>query len=357
MNSSAYANPLPTLDELATALLVLDCAARVTYANAAAEHLLNRSRTQLAGKAITALLGESPGLTQALAAAARSGWFYTASETPLTHPDGDPWRADLTVSPRPNPPGGYLVELKAVDRHRAATETEQRQRLQHAVQEMARTIAHEIKNPLGGIKGAAQLLALELAGTPHAETAAVIVREADRLHALLTRLTAAHQHPHLAPNDLHLPLEQARCLIAAEYPQLTLKRDYDVSLPPLLIDPERLVQLFLNLLKNAAQAMEGRGTITLKTRVARQITLGKKRWPLAVRVDITDTGPGIPAELRDHLFYPLVSNRPGGSGLGLTIALEIATEHGGALEFTTSPRGTTFTLLLPIPEPPRNSTR
>ncbi|MEJ5270271.1 MAG: nitrogen regulation protein NR(II) [Hydrogenophilus sp.] len=352
MNSTASADRmLPTLDELATAVLVLDAHARITFVNAAAEHLLNRSRNQLAGQPVTAMLGTAPGLTQALDAAARSGWFYTTTDTLLSHPDGDPWHADLTVSPRPNPPGGFLVELKAVDRQRLTTEAEQRQRLQHAVQEMARAIAHEIKNPLGGIKGAAQLLALELANTPHAEYAEVIVREADRLHTLLTRLTTTHQHPHLHPTDLHQPLEQARRLIAAEYPELTITRDYDVSIPPPLLDSERFVQLFLNLLKNAAQATDGRGTITLKTRVARQVTLGKKRWRLAARIDIADNGPGIPETLRDHLFYPLVSNRPGGSGLGLAIAHEIATEHGGAIHFTSNARGTTFTVLLPIPDP------
>jgi two-component system nitrogen regulation sensor histidine kinase GlnL len=338
------------LDELTTAVLLLDRAQRIGFANAAAEQLLNRSRKQLAGQPVTAVLGNAPALTQALDAAARSGWFYT-TEALLTPPDGDPWRADLTVSPRHNPPG-FLVELKAVDRQRATTEAEQRQRLHHAIQEMARTIAHEIKNPLGGIKGAAQLLTLELAGTPHAEYAEVIAREVDRLHTLLTRLTANHQQPHLHPADLHQPLEQARRLIAAEYPNLILARDYDVSIPPLLLDPARIVQLLLNLLKNAAQAMNGHGTVTLKTRIARQVTLGKKRWRLAARIDISDTGPGIPDALKEHLFYPLVSNRPGGSGLGLAIAQEIAHEHGGAITFTTAPTGTTFTVLLPIPDVP-----
>ena len=357
MNSAVCPDSLPTLDELTSAVLVLDAAYRITFANAAAEHLLNRSRRQLAGMLLTDLLGPAARLDQALTAAAQSGWFFTVRDTPLNHPDTGQWHADLTISPRPNPPGGYLVELRPTDRQRATTDAEQRQRLHHAVHEMGRAIAHEVKNPLGGIRGAAQLLTLELAGSPLAEYAEVIVHEVDRLHALITRLTANHQQPRLQPTDLHQPLTQACRLVEAEFPAVTIRRDFDVSLPPLLLDCERIVQALLNLLRNAAQAMDGSGTIVLTTRVARQMTLGKKRWPLAARIEVRDHGPGIPEALREHLFYPLVSGRPGGSGLGLAITREIISEHGGTIDFTTGPDGTTFTLILPLPQPRQEKRR
>ncbi|MCX7946538.1 MAG: nitrogen regulation protein NR(II) [Hydrogenophilus sp.] len=342
--SSTVSPPLPTLDDLATALLLLDPQRRILFVNAAAEHLFDLSRSKLLGASIDQYL---PALSPTLDAVARDRWHYTTSDLPLTRPDGSQWRLETTVTPWRD---GYLLELRAIDRARATHELEARERLHHALQTMSRTIAHEIKNPLGGIRGAAQLLALELDGTPLADHADLIVREADRLHALLTRLTDRVAQPRLTPGNLHEPLERARNLILAEHPDLTIERDYDVSIPPLLIDRERLVQLFLNLLKNAAEALRGRGTVRLMTRIERHLTLGKKRWPLAAHIAIIDNGPGIPPELQPHLFYPLVSGRPGGSGLGLAVAREIALEHQGILTFTTRPGETIFHCYLPIPD-------
>ncbi len=339
----------PHVDELATAVVVIDDSARIHYVNAAAEHLLNTPKKQLLGHSLWEALGPSSSLQDALDTVRRSGWFFQRSDVPLVRRSGETWRADVTICPRFEQPGFYLLELRASDQRHATAESEYRHRMQQATQALARAIAHEIKNPLGGIRGAAQLLAMELEGSPLAEYASVIVREADRLNGLLARLIR-HQRPHPVPCELHEPIEQARQVVAAEFPGVTFARDYDLSLPPLLLDRERIVQVFLNLIRNAAQALDGGGTITLRTRVQRHAVLGKKRWRLAARAEVIDHGPGIPPALREHLFFPLVSGRADGTGLGLAIAQEIVFEHQGNIEFTSEPGHTVFAVLLPIPE-------
>jgi two-component system nitrogen regulation sensor histidine kinase GlnL len=218
-----------------------------------------------------------------------------------------------------------------------------------ANRELIRNLAHEIKNPLGGIRGAAQLLDHELERPGLHEYTQVIMKEADRLQSLMDRLLTPHRLPRPAPLNIHEVLERVRSLILAEYPRgIAISRDYDTSVPLLKGDKEQMIQIVLNIARNAAQAMKGDGHLTLKTRIARQVTLSRKRYRHALVVEITDTGPGIPEDMREKVFYPLVSGREGGSGLGLTLAQTFVTQHGGTITFESQPGNTTFTLLLPI---------
>ena len=213
---------------------------------------------------------------------------------------------------------------------------------------MIRNLAHEIKNPLGGIRGAAQLLDHELERPGLHEYTQVIMQEADRLQSLMDRLLTPHRLPQPAPLNIHEVLERVRSLILAEYPHgITIRRDYDTSVPLLQGDKEQMIQIVLNIARNAAQAMKGNGQLKLRTRIARQVTLARKRHRHALEVQINDTGPGIPENMREKIFYPLVSGREGGTGLGLTLAQSFVTQHGGTITFDSQPGNTTFTLLLP----------
>jgi two-component system nitrogen regulation sensor histidine kinase GlnL len=242
-----------------------------------------------------------------------------------------------------------LLEFRHIEQQMKIAREERLLDQSQANRELIRNLAHEIKNPLGGIRGAAQLLERELDRPNLHEYTQVIMKEADRLQLLMDRLLTPHRLPQPAPLNIHEVLERVRSVIVAEYPQgITVVRDYDTSLPLLTGDKEQLIQAVLNIVRNAAQAMQGVGQITLRTRIARQATLARRRYKQAIQVQISDNGPGIPEEIRDKVFYPLVSGREGGSGLGLTLVQNFVTQHQGTVTFDTQPGGTTFTLLLPI---------
>jgi two-component system nitrogen regulation sensor histidine kinase GlnL len=225
--------------------------------------------------------------------------------------------------------------------------------------ELIRNLAHEIKNPLGGIRGAAQLLEMELPPRHLAELreyTQVIIKEADRLQTLVDRLLAPHRRPHIVGDvNIHEVCERVRSLILAEFPTgLTICRDYDASIPEFRGDKEQLIQTVLNIAHNAAQALserieQGDAELILRTRIARQVTLAKVRYNLALDLHIIDNGPGIPPQIRDRIFYPLVSGRDGGSGLGLTLAQTFVQQHLGVIECESRPGLTDFRILLPLP--------
>ena len=242
-----------------------------------------------------------------------------------------------------------LLEFRQIEQQLKISREERLLDQSRANRELIRNLAHEIKNPLGGIRGAAQLLERELERPGLREYTQVIMKEADRLQVLMDRLLTPHRLPRKAPLNIHEVLERVRTLILAEYPLgVTILRDYDTSLPLIHGDKEQLIQAVLNIMRNAAQAMSGTGQITLRTRVARQTTLARRRYKHALELQITDSGPGIGEELRERIFYPLVSGREGGSGLGLTLAQTFVTQHHGTITFESRPGNTTFTLLLPI---------
>jgi two-component system nitrogen regulation sensor histidine kinase GlnL len=249
-----------------------------------------------------------------------------------------------------------LVELIEIEQQ-ARLDREARSLDQARVtKELIRNLAHEIKNPLGGIRGAAQLLELELDDKQLTEYTQVIIHEADRLQALVDRLLAPHRRPHVVADvNIHEVLERVRSLILAEFPRgLQVVRDYDASLPEFRGDREQLIQAVLNIAHNAAQALaqrrqEGDARIVFRTRAARQTTIGKHRYRLALELHIEDNGPGVPAELRDRIFFPLVSGREGGSGLGLTLAQDFVQQHQGGIECESEPGRTLFRILIPLP--------
>jgi two-component system, NtrC family, nitrogen regulation sensor histidine kinase GlnL len=227
-----------------------------------------------------------------------------------------------------------------------------------AGKELVRNLAHEIKNPLGGIRGAAQLLAMELGSDAKEliEYTNVIIHEADRLQALVDRLLAPHRNPQvLGDVNIHEVCERVRSLVLVEHPRgLSIRRDYDTSIPEFRGDREQLIQALLNIVQNAAQALgeqmgQGRAAIVLRTRVVRQVTIGKARCRLALELHIEDNGPGVPETLKDRIFHPLVSGREGGSGLGLTLAQTFVQQHHGTIVCNSVPGRTVFTIMLPLP--------
>jgi two-component system nitrogen regulation sensor histidine kinase GlnL len=239
-------------------------------------------------------------------------------------------------------------------------EREEQQLNQHmANRELIRNLAHEIKNPLGGLRGSAQLLERELDRADLREYTQVIIKEADRLQALMDRLLTPHRPPHIGPVNIHEVCERVRSLILAEFPNgIRIRRNYDTSLPEIQGDREQLIQVILNIARNAAQAiaaqpatwpqLTGTGLIELRTRVVRQVTLVRKRYRLALELQVIDDGPGIPQEIRDRVFYPLVSGREGGTGLGLTLAQTFVQHHHGVIEVDSQPGRTSFRIVLPL---------
>jgi len=224
-----------------------------------------------------------------------------------------------------------------------------------ANKELIRNLAHEIKNPLGGIRGAAQLLQMEVAGRDLVEYTQVIVHEADRLQLLVDRLLAPHRRPHVVGDvNIHEVCERVRSLVLAEFPRgLKVVRDYDISIPDIRGDREQLIQAVLNIVHNAAHALserivEGDAQIVLKSRINRQVTFGKNRYRLALELHVIDNGPGVPEEIKDRLFFPLVSGRDGGSGLGLNLAQTFVQQHHGLIECDSEPGRTDFRIVIPL---------
>jgi two-component system nitrogen regulation sensor histidine kinase GlnL len=253
-------------------------------------------------------------------------------------------------------PDEFVVELLPLEAQARQDREERLIDQAQANKELIRNLAHEIKNPLGGIRGAAQLLELELPNPELAEYTEVIVHEADRLQTLVDRLLAPHRHPHQVGDvNIHEVCERVRSLVLAEHPAgLKVVRDYDTSIPEFRGDRAQLIQAVLNIVQNAAQALAqriaaGDAVITLRTRVARQVTFGRQRYKLALELHVIDNGPGVPDAILDRIFYPLVSGREGGSGLGLTLAQTFVQQHHGLVECESVPGRTDFRILLPLP--------
>ena len=249
-----------------------------------------------------------------------------------------------------------LVEMLEIEQQTRQDREERALGQLQANKELIRNLAHEIKNPLGGIRGAAQLLAMEIDSKALTDYTQVIIHEADRLQALVDRLLAPHRKPHVVGDvNIHEVVERVRALILAEFPRrLVVRRDYDTSIPEFRGDREQLIQAVLNIAQNAAQALSGAmasgaARIVLRTRVARQVTIGKQRFRLALELHIEDNGPGVPDDIRERIFYPLVSGREGGSGLGLTLAQTFVQQHQGLIECDSAPGRTVFRIVIPLP--------
>jgi two-component system nitrogen regulation sensor histidine kinase GlnL len=332
-------------------VLLLDPSLRIVYANPAAENLFELSRRQLVGQATAGLFADATGLVAAVGKARASGTSYTEQELELAINGKAKLHLTCTVSPVEVNEATLMLEFRHIDQQLKIAREERLLEQQQANRDLIRSLAHEIKNPLGGIRGAAQLLERELDRPQLVEYTQVIIGEADRLQSLVNRLLTPHRLPSYLLTNIHEILVRVKGVVQAEFPQVAIQPDFDTSLPEFDADPEQLTQAILNIVRNAAQALAGTTaspTIRLTTRVARYVTLARKRYRLALAVAIADNGPGIPEALRDKIFYPLVSGREGGSGLGLTIAQTFVAQHNGTIECESVPGRTVFTILLPL---------
>ena len=338
------------LDNLTTATLLLNAELRLEYMNPAAEMLLAVSGQRSHGQFISELFTESTEALSSLRQAVEQAHPFTKREAQLTSLTGQTITVDYAVTPILHQ-GQTLLLLEVHPRDRLLRITKEEAQLskQETTKMLVRGLAHEIKNPLGGIRGAAQLLARELPEEGLRDYTNVIIEEADRLRNLVDRMLGSNKLPSLAMTNIHEVLERVCSLVEAESQGgITLVRDYDPSIPDVLIDREQMIQAVLNIVRNAAQALDGQGEIHLRTRIARQVTLAKRRFKLALELQVIDNGPGIPEEIRDRIFYPLVSGRDGGSGLGLSLAQSFIEQHQGMIEVDSRPGRTCFTILLPI---------
>ncbi|MCX7169927.1 MAG: nitrogen regulation protein NR(II) [Proteobacteria bacterium] len=344
--------PFAWLELLSTAVILLDARLQVRHVNPAAENLFKVSQRQLLGHSIEHLLGNSNELTAAMTNALQNRWSYTGYNIAVTLSSAEVLHLDCTVTGVDAGPVSMLLEFRPIDQLMKAAREERLLEQQQASRELIRNLAHEIKNPLGGIRGSAQLLEHELrmlANAPQLrEYTQVIISESDRLQDLMQRLLSSHRMMQPAQVNVHDILEHVRRLIQAEYTAVRVRRDYDTSLPDLTGDREQLIQAILNIARNAAQAMNEKGEIIFRTRALRQVTLAKRRYRLALEIQVIDNGPGIPEAIREKIFYPLVSGREGGSGLGLTLAQSFIRQHHGSIEVDSRPGHTCFSLLLPL---------
>lgn len=337
------------LEHLATAVILLDQSRNIVYANPGAEVLFAVSAKQIAGLNISQVFPGSDILHTAVENAIDNHSPFREHEFLITTLRQNSLAVTCTVTPVELSPACLVLEFQQMDQQLRIAREERMLIQQQANAELLRNLAHEIRNPLGGLRGAAQLLEHELPQVSLREYTQVIIKEADRLQSLMDRLLVPHRIPKYEPTNVHEVLERVRSLLLAESPQgVVVKRDYDTSLPELIGDREKLIQAVLNIARNAVQAMQGQGQIILRTRAERQVTLAKKRYRVAIKLQIIDNGPGIPADIRDRIFYPLVSGREGGSGLGLTLAQTFITQHHGMIECDSQEGYTCFTILLPI---------
>ena len=343
------------LDNLTTATLLLNDELRLEYMNPAAEMLLAISGQRSHGQFISELFTESPEALNALHQAVVQAHPFTKREAHLTSLNGQSLVVDYAVTPiLSRGTTLLLLEVHPRDRLLRISKEEAQLSKQETTKMLVRGLAHEIKNPLGGIRGAAQLLARELPATELRDYTDVIIEEADRLRNLVDRMLGSNKLPSLAMTNVHEVLERVCSLVEAESQGcITLVRDYDPSIPDVLIDREQMIQAVLNIVRNAMQAISSQnelrlGRITLRTRALRQFTIGHIRHRLVTKVEIIDNGPGIPAELQETIFYPMVSGRPDGTGLGLAITQNIISQHQGLIECDSHPGHTTFSIFLPL---------
>ncbi|TLX54294.1 nitrogen regulation protein NR(II) [Stutzerimonas nosocomialis] len=343
------------LENLTTATLLLNSKLRLEYMNPAAEMLLAVSGQRSHGQFISELFTESPEALAALRQAVQEAHPFTKREAVLSSGNGNSLTVDYAVTPiLGRRETMLLLEVHPRDRLLRITKEEAQLSKQETTKMLVRGLAHEIKNPLGGIRGAAQLLARELPDEQLRDYTEVIIEEADRLRNLVDRMLGSNKLPSLSMTNIHEVLERVANLIEAECQGgLILVRDYDPSIPEVLMDREQMIQAVLNIVRNAMQALAsqsdlGLGRITLRTRTLRQFTIGHIRHRLVTRIEIQDNGPGIPAELQNTLFYPMVSGRPDGTGLGLAITQNIISQHQGLIECESHPGHTTFSVFLPL---------
>lgn len=338
------------LENLGSTVMVVDGELRLTFINPAGEMLFELGARQILGQTIADLVPHNTALAQKLGDALQTGHPFTEYGLRISFADAREVTVDCVVTPLAA--GGtteLLIEWTPIDRLLRLAR-EEKMFDQHATSRaLIRGLAHEIKNPLGGLRGAAQLLERQLPNKALTEYTRIIIREADRLRGLVDRMVGPNMPLNKRPVNIHQVFEHVRSLILAEIPEgISVRRDYDPSLPEFPADPDQLIQAVLNIARNAVQALHAKGIILLRSRVERQFTIGQKRHRLVLRAEIEDNGPGVAEELKEHIFLPMITGRPEGTGLGLSIAQDIVHQHGGSIECISRPQQTIFRIYLPM---------
>ena len=358
--ASVMADSGRILDSLSTSVLIVDRDRSLLYLNVAAEALFGVSRNQVRGRPLSELLEDSVALDSVIDRTMTTWRPFSRRELALraVHGEGE-LIVDCTVAPyeESGAPGAVLIEISDATQHQRITRETALLTQIGGSRLMIRQLAHEIKNPLGGLRGAAQLLARQLDDASMREYTTVIISEADRLVTLVDTLLGPHHAPRKESINIHELLQHVGHLLAADAPPgIVIDRDYDPSLPALQLDRNLIIQAMLNLGRNAMQAIAQNigktgartGRIVLRTRALTNVNIGARRYRLVASVQFEDNGPGVPEQLRDTLFYPLVTGRADGTGLGLAVAQDLVSRHDGLIEFESRPGLTTFTILLPF---------
>lgn len=340
-------------DLLSTAVLLLDSDGCIERANSAAEELFSMSRKQLSGVPADSLFGSDDALALRLPDAI-AGKFGVLRQDLTIDRRGDPISVSLVIVPLHGQAWAALLELRPIEHHTLLDRHRQLSKELNAQRESLRNLAHEVKNPLGGIRGAAQLLDAELSDDTLHEYTAVIIAEVDRLTNLVDRLIAPQSVSLQRTSfNIHEICERVYKLVGAEFPGIEVTRDYDASVPELSGDFARLLQALLNMTRNAAQALSetptGEATrLILRTRIGRQLLLAAEQVKMGIIISVIDNGPGVPSALQDKIFHPLVTGRANGTGLGLSLAQEFVQQHGGVIEFDSHAGNTEFRMILPL---------
>ena len=339
------------LDHLNTAVLLFDRNLVLTYINMSGEILLADSAHHLLGQNATELFRLSDpslliNLKQCLdmeePLVERSLSMNRMNQTVTVNLSATPLINDGEITEA-------LIELQQVDNHLRISKEERLLLQQNTARLLIRGLAHEIKNPLGGLRGAAQLLDLELSDPELKEYTQIIIAESDRLQGLLDKMLGPNKLPNKKALNIHEVLERIRQVVQAEASgQLMIRHDYDPSIPLIHGDKDLLIQAILNIVRNAVQATEGKGNIVIKTRIHRHLTVGRKHYKLSAKVDIIDNGPGVDPEMLPQIFYPMVTGRAEGTGLGLSIAQALINQHNGLIECNSEPGHTVFSIYIPL---------
>lgn len=333
------------LESLDTAVALIAGDHSVRYMNPAAGELLGVSTRRIVGTPLSALMPEAARQLSLHA----NPQCLTLHDLPVLRADQKSLRLNCMITPVETPVAGWVIEMLPRSRFDRISQEEALWAQYEASTLLARTLAHEIKNPLAGISGAAQLLSRQLSREDQKEFVTVIIRETQRLNGLLDRMLGGNQPAHWVTHNVHAVLEHVMQVVRGQVPAgIQVVKDYDPSIPEFLMDFDRLVQVFLNLVRNAVQAMHGQGTLTIRTRIHHKMTLGNRLHPLVIGVEVVDTGEGIPAELMDAIFLPMITNKSEGAGLGLPIAQSIVHQHGGLILVDSEPGLTQFRVFLPI---------
>lgn len=340
------------LNNLATAAMLLDKDLKIGYLNPASEMLFEMGRRKALGTPFQNLVSAPDSLINNMRLSFNTERQFSQHEVSIELGKKKTITVDCMMNPlmESNNISELLVEFVQIDGHLKLAQESRLVEQQNTSNALLRGLSHEIKNPLGGLRGAAQLLEKQLSNKDLKEYTKVIIGEADRLKNLVNRMLSPSIPLKKKLFNIHEVVERVRALVKAQNKHINIHRDYDPSIPEIVADPEQLIQVLLNLACNSAEALDGQGDIVLRTRAMRQFTISKTRHKLVVAIEIIDNGPGVPEDIKDKIFFPMITGRVEGTGLGLSIAQSIVNHHGGLIDCISEPGHTVFQIFLPLEE-------